>query len=121
MNSKTISFGDTVRVRKTDLTTKAGLAELTGSVYGETTPSVTDVDVIGELTEDYAINVYFEDKGQDAWFGADLLEFIDHGEGTEIRLDGVDKKWTRAEDGTWIEESTGEKPVMRRPWWKFWS
>jgi hypothetical protein len=56
----TISFGDNVRVRATSLTQELGLAGMSGQVYGETTPSVTNVEVIGELREDYAINVFFD-------------------------------------------------------------
>ena len=121
MNSKTLTFGDTVRVRTTELTVAAELAGLKGSIHGETTPSETEVDVIGDLREDYAINVFFEDKELSLWFEPDFLEFIDHGAGTEITLDGVDKKWTRAEDGSWNEEPTGDGSPNDRPWWKFWS
>ncbi len=101
MNLKptTITFGDTVQVRATAVTKEAGFSGLTGKVYEETTPSITGVDVLGELEADFAINVYFEDKQTDAWFSPNLLKFIDHGAGTEIKLDGVDKKWVRAENG----------------------
>jgi hypothetical protein len=112
-----ITFGDRVRVRKTAETEAAGVAGLHGQVYGETTPSVTGVEIIGTPEHDYAINVHFEDLQQAHWFASHLLEFIDHGPGTEIRLHGVDKRWVRAADGEWVEESTA-KP--KRPWWRFW-
>ena len=57
--------------------------------------------MIGNSEGDYAINVNFEDRGVSLWFTPDLLEFIDHGAGREITLDGVDKKWTRTEEGEW--------------------
>ena len=120
MNAKAISFGDTVRVRTTSVTKDAELAGLVGTVYGETTPSVTGVDVIGELEADYAINVYFEEKGAGVWFEPRLLEFVDHGAGAEIQLEGVTKKWVRSEDGEWVEHSTGAQSGKNRPWWKFW-
>ena len=120
MSPKAITFGDTVRVRSTDVTTDAGLAGLLGTVHGETTPSVTGVEVIGELDGDYAINVFFEGKEADAWFAPELLEFVDHGAGAEIQFEGADTKWIRSEDGEWIEQP-GDAPAGKaRPWWKFW-
>lgn len=107
-------IGDTVRIvhsRESDLKSLSGRL---GCVYGETTPSSSKVDVIGECSGDYAVNVHFDDLDRSYWFASDLLEFVDHGEGTEISLDGVDKKWVRNSSGEWDEISTN------RPWWKFW-
>ena len=112
-----LTFGDNVRVRATDETEAAGVAGLVGQIYGSTTPSITNVQVIGLLTDDSALNVHFKSIGQAHWFAAHLLAFVDHGAGTEIRLDGVDKKWTRAVDGRWIKETLAAKT---RPWWRFW-
>ncbi|MCY2994781.1 MAG: hypothetical protein NTY19_44005, partial [Planctomycetota bacterium] len=115
-----ISFGDNVCVRVTPATTTAGLAGLTGHVYGHTTPSVTGVEVIGDLTEDFAVNVHFEDRGESFWFAAEQLEFVDHAPGTEIQLAGVSKKWVRTESGEWQEIELAEKrsettaPAKRR-------
>ena len=111
------TFGDNVRVRATPETEAAGVAGLSGQVFGETTPSVTAVEVIGDPEHDHAINVHFEDLNHAYWFAPHLLEVVDHGPGTEIRLDGVDKRWTRAAEGEWIEESTVK---AKRPWWRFW-
>jgi len=104
-----ISFGDNVRVREFPATQEAGLAGLIGNVHGETTPSVTNVKVIGELKEDYAANVYFEERQEGFWFTPDLLEFVDHAPGAEITLKGVDKKWVRTESGEWEEIPSGSK------------
>jgi hypothetical protein len=121
MNTEsTISFGDNVRVRGTPLTHELGLAGLAGQVYGETTPSITGVDVIGETRDDYAINVFFEEQKESFWFVSELLEFIDHAPGTEIRLDGVPKKWVRTESGGWAESDADASPDRGKPWWKFW-
>jgi hypothetical protein len=124
MSDQTISFGDHVRVRSAPITEQKSLAGLDGHVHGETTPSVTGVEVIGELKVDYALNVYFDALGQGYWFTAELLEFIDHAEGTVITLKGVPKKWTRAANGEWVEESIEENQssskVTKKPWWKFW-
>ena len=103
MNLGAISFGDNVRIRETNDTLELGVANLVGSVYGETTPSITGVDVVGDLTGDFAVNVYFEETGLDFWFSPDLLEFVDHGAGQTMTLDGAGKKWVRTEDGEWVE------------------
>jgi hypothetical protein len=113
-DNPTIHFGDTVRVRPSPETETRGIAGLVGQVFGETTPSVTGVAVIGQLSRDYALNVHFEGRSETFWFAAELLEFIDHGAGAEIRLEGVPKKWVRQASGKWIEQSD------KKPWWKFW-
>ena len=111
-----VSFGDNVSIRVTKETEAAGVAGLTGQIYGETTPSVMGVEVIGIPSTDFAIAVHIEERDETFWFAPELVEFLDHAPGTEIRLDGVAKRWIRTEDGGWKEESWGEK----RPWWKFW-
>ena len=52
-----------------------------GQVYGETTPSVTGIEVVGNLRDDFAINVFFESRDTSYWFAPELLEFLDHAEG----------------------------------------
>jgi hypothetical protein len=79
-----ITFGDNVRLRSTPETEALGLAGQVGQVYGETTPSVTGVTVVGQIV------------------------------GSEIRLDGVPKKWTRSASGDWVKSSD------KKPWWRFW-
>jgi hypothetical protein len=101
---KKISFGDNVRVRSTPLTEKLGLASLIGPVFGLTVPSSSGVGgIIGGTEKDFAINVMFDERNEAFWFAEDLLELIDHGAGTQIKLKGVSKKWTRSESGEWIE------------------
>ncbi len=112
------SFGDNVRIRSSAETESNGLAGLTGQVYGQTTPSVTGVEVIGEITSDYAINVFFENRQESFWFAPALVEFVDHAPGTEITLDGVPKKWVRTETRDWKEEPAETKHT--KPWWRFW-
>lgn len=113
------SFGDNVRIRSSVETDSRGLAGLAGQVHGQTTPSVTGVEVIGEVDSDYAINVYFEDRAESFWFAPSLVEFIDHAPGTEVTLDGVPKKWVRTETGEWREEPTETNSTKR--WWRFWT
>jgi hypothetical protein len=95
-----------------------GLANLIGNVHGETTPSVTGVEVIGESEVNRALNIFFADQKKGFWFATELLEFIDHAPGAEIRLKGVPKKWIRSTTGEWKEiDTSGEQPA-RSPWWK---
>jgi hypothetical protein len=61
-NSTPISFGDNVRVRCTSETERIRLAGLTGEVRGETTPSIMGIEVIGEVKDDFAFNVFIEDR-----------------------------------------------------------
>ena len=103
------SFGDCVRIRSSVETESNGVAGLVGQVYGQTTPSLSGVEVIGQLESDYAINVFFEDRHESFWFAPALVEFVDHAPGTEISLDGVAKKWTRMEHGEWREDSVDTK------------
>ena len=109
-----ISFGDNVRLLLTPETEALGLAGLVGIVYGKTPPSVTGVTIIGELVGDHAFNVSIEGRTNTLWFAPQLLEFIDHGAGTEISFDGVPKKWTRSASGEWIESP------FKKKWWRFW-
>lgn len=108
------SFGDHVRIRHLPQTEATGLAGLTGQVYGQTTPSVTSVNVIGEDNSDYAINVFFQDRNESFWFVASLVEFIDHAPGTQITVGA--KEFIRSENGEWHGDQ-----VEKKPWWRFWS
>jgi hypothetical protein len=74
---KPVTFQDRVRVLVTPETEARGIAGLVGVVYGETTPSVTSVKVIGELASDYAVNVMFDGNSETFWFVPELLEFAD--------------------------------------------
>ncbi|WP_417608464.1 hypothetical protein [Owenweeksia hongkongensis] len=123
------TFGNKVRIKRTAETIEKGLAQKEGEVYGQTTPSMMDFEVIGNLKEDFAINVHFEDLNESFWFTEDLIESLDNGQGVEITLDGIDKKWTKGENGEWIEEAISpirtEKKSERSQsekydWWKFW-
>ena len=110
----TIAFGDNVKVLSSPETDEKGLSGKVGQVYGETTPSVTDVDVIGEVKNNYAINVSIEELYEEYWFSPDLLELIDHAEGTEIII-GNHKSVRRA-DGSWEESEI----KTNKKWWQFW-
>lgn len=96
-----ICYGDNVRIRRTPETERLGIAESIGNVYGETTPSETRVEVIGELRSDYALNVYFEALQKSYWFAPHMLEFVDHAPGTEVHVHGSPFKSVRQRDGSW--------------------
>jgi hypothetical protein len=115
-----VSFGDRVRIRSTTLTQKLGFADLLGTVHGQTTPSVTGIDVIGQSDEDYAVHVFFEERNEGFWFVPGLIEFVDHAPGSEITLKGVPKKWVRSASGEWKEFGNASQSRSKRPWWRFW-
>ena len=104
-DEKRITMFDRVRVRAASDTESRGLAGLLGDVHGETTPSKTGVEVVGQLASDYAIAVMFQGRPEAIWFAPELLEFVDHAPGTEIQIGKVAKKWVRREDGNWDERS----------------
>ena len=114
------SFGSKVRIKATPLTREKDLADKIGEVYGQTTPSMMDFEIIGTPKDDFAVNVYFDDLKTSFWFDADLLEIIDDGQGTVITLNGVDKKWTKGQNGQWIEENTKPTSLTSKKWWEFW-
>ena len=120
------SFGNKVKIKDSAETREKGLAGKVGDVYGQTTPSMMDFEIIGTPKDDFAVNVYFDDLQTSYWFDADLLETIDDGQGSVITLDGVDKKWTKGPNEQWIEEDTtptqiqsNVKPKSKK-WWEFW-
>jgi hypothetical protein len=94
-----LTMGDNVRMRDTELTRALGIAGKIGSVYGETKPSTSGVEVLGELSEDFAVAVRFDDLELTFWFPADLVEFVDHGAGLTIRIGNTE--YIRDADGHW--------------------
>ena len=99
----TPDFGDRVRIKDNEATRGLELSGREGQVFGYTTPSITGVSVIGSPTEDYAINVHFEEIEGKYWFATDLLELVDHGPGTVVTLEGQDREWVRLPSGEWVE------------------
>lgn len=96
-----VSYGDNVRIRRTDETERLGIADMIGNVYGETTPSESKVQVIGKPEVDYALNVYFDTLASSYWLAPQLLEFVNHAPGTEVHVHGSPFKSVRQPDGTW--------------------
>jgi hypothetical protein len=81
-----------------------------------TTPSVTDVEVVGGAADDVALNVHFDDEAvQDAWFAPELVALVDHAVGSRATVG--DHAFIKAEDGTWVPEpASPEQP--RRSWFR---
>jgi hypothetical protein len=113
-NKMTISFGDNVKIRKSQETDQLGLSGKFGQVSGVTTPSATDVDVIGQTKEGFALNVTIESEGTQYWFAPHLLEFVDHAEGTTLQVGNI--RAIRQADGSWQETVITPK----KKWWHFW-
>ena len=99
-----LSFADRVRVRNSDDTATRSLAGKVGEIHGFTMPSASGVEVIGSSSRDVALGVYFDDLKEALWFAPELLEFVDHGEGTRIRVQGSDVEWVKTERGDWVQE-----------------
>jgi len=98
-----IDFGDTVRIRSTAQTEGLGLAGRTGVVYGITKPSITGVQVIGSVASGRAFAVKFEGRKDALWFDPNLVEYLNHTQGTTITIGG--KSFTRDAGGGWIEDA----------------
>ena len=50
------SFGNKVKIKSTQETEERGFANRIGEIYGQSTPSITDFEVIGKiLTDEYLI------------------------------------------------------------------
>jgi len=108
-----ITFGDNVRVVQTPETVRLGIAGRVGNVHGETTPSVTAIEAIGDVTDDYALNVFFEELEEGHWLAPALLEFVDHAPGTEMWVQGSPTKSVRQDDGSWAEVPIDLEPPSR--------
>ena len=99
----TISFGDTVRIRATAETEHLGLSGRTGLVQGWTTPSVTGVEVVGDVVHDRALSVKVEGRDDALWLDPDLAEFVDHTAGLAGKFGN--RSYRRGISGEWIEDT----------------
>jgi hypothetical protein len=80
------TFSDTVRIRTVPSTQAAGVAGRVGNVAGFTKPSHTGVEVIGEVKNDLAFSVIFENSHAQLWFAPELLEFANHAPGVDSQI-----------------------------------
>ena len=87
------------------MTEGAGIAELEGQIYGETVPSVSGAQVLGPCPDDFALNVYIEERGSDFWLAPEHVEFIDHAQGSEVQIAGT--RLVRRADGGWDQPADG--------------
>ena len=102
-------FGDRVRIRESPETLAAGLAGMEGDVYGVTTPSVTNIEPIGGVKDDCALNVSIEGKGG-FWLRPDLVELLHHNPGMEMVVGN--NRAVRRPDGSWSETT------IKQSWWQ---
>jgi hypothetical protein len=98
-----VQFGDHVRILSDAATNERGLTGKTGTIWGQTVPSASNVEVVGAPKNDYAVSVFVDELEEQYWLPDHLVEVIDHGAGTVFTLEGVDKKWTRNSQGGWDE------------------
>lgn len=97
------NFGSTVRIKETEETADLALAGKEGEIYGETVPSSSGVEVIGQPKRDFAINVHFHDLGESFWFDEDLVEIVDQNIGADMTLGDV--RYVKASAGEWVPET----------------
>jgi hypothetical protein len=103
-----IDMFDRVRVRQTSESVRLGLAGLVGQVLGDTTPSATGVEVIGNPSTDKAYNVSIQGQSSDLWFAPEQVELVDHAPGTDIRIGNA--RLVREADGSWREMKRDGEP-----------
>jgi hypothetical protein len=113
-----IAFGDNVMIIDTEPTRRSGHANLVGVCYGMTTPSATGVHVIGDATDDVALNVHFEAASiPDAWFAPGLVVLVDRGVGSRATVG--DRSFVKSADGEWVPERQDDEPrAAPRRWFK---
>lgn len=99
-----LAFADRVRIRDGSDTGKRRLAGRVGEIHGFTMPSASGVQVIGSSSHDVALGVYFEELKEALWFAPELLEFVDHGAGTTIWVQGSEVEWVKTERGDWVQQ-----------------
>jgi hypothetical protein len=97
-----IQFGDRVRMAHSPETEELGVAGKVGQVYGQTTPSSSGVEVVGNPAEDYAIQVDFDDDERTLWFAEQLVEFVDHNAGSTMTIGST--TLVRTESGDWVQQ-----------------
>jgi hypothetical protein len=99
-----LAFADRVRIRDGSDTGERRLAGRVGEIHGFTMPSASGVQVIGASSHDVALGVYFEELKEALWFAPELLEFVDHGAGTTIWVQGSEVEWVKTERGDWVQQ-----------------
>jgi hypothetical protein len=97
-NAPRFPVGHKVRIRSTPATQAAGVDGRTGNLAGYTTPSMTGLEVIGEIKDDVAFGVEFKNPHTQLWFAPELLEFLDRTSDLEIQIYG--KRWQWRADGS---------------------
>jgi hypothetical protein len=78
------------------------------------TNELAAVTIYSKVKRPAPVDGFPEDRGEAYWFAPDLLEFVDHAIGTEIRIEGVSKKWVRTADGDWEESQVAQRGLVQR-------
>lgn len=97
LETSLFQFGARAKVMATAETEAAGIAGWIGTVFGQTTPSLSKVSVLGVPHNDFAINLNFGKPSESYWFAEHLLELVEAP--PEMRVDIDPKKG----DGGFIE------------------
>ena len=118
--SSHVKSGDVVRINRNELTEKAGVAGFIGAVNGFSTPSCSDLNVIGDEADKCAVKLHLEVQQKDIWINPELLKHVDHAAGTVVHINGLSKKMQRNSSGEWIEVMKAKPIKKKKPWWKFW-
>ena len=74
-------------------------------------PSASGVLVVGDASDDFALNVMLEQRQEQLWLAPDLVEFVDHAPGAEMTIG--DWRFVRTATGDW-EEVRGNQPRLKR-------
>jgi hypothetical protein len=81
----------------------AGIGGQVGVVHGLTKPSLSQVEVLGRLQSDQAVNVFFESIQKGFWVPVELVEFVEQASETVFMLKGVPTQWTQDASGVVVE------------------
>jgi hypothetical protein len=98
----TIDFGDKVKFLDDQVTREAGVAGKEGICVGFTTPSITRIEFIGDVSKDYAISIQLTEDSKIIWVTPNLVEFLNYGAGQIMEVGNI--RATRQSDGSWKEE-----------------
>jgi hypothetical protein len=109
------ALGDVLRVRPAPETEALGLAGLTGEVRGQSVPSSSGVQVIGQPLDDWALHVHFSERDGGLWFAPHLLEPLEAGR-DEFRRRGRARE-AAAERSRRVQEARERlnRPAERSP------
>jgi hypothetical protein len=116
VTSDFFEIGDNVRIVGSEPMSALGYADRVGVFYGFTSPSVTGVEVVGEITEDVAFAVDFGDGTETVWFSPHLVELVDQAPGITATVG--DQEFVKGDDGRWVPVEPDGERTRRRRWYR---